>query len=237
MRQWFQKEALNYMGAVFLVALLALGLTGEYRLEAEQVAAAVFQPAKTALTDGGGAMLIVVDAGHGGKDMGGRGANGVEEAPINLKVAQLVEGGLRQAGFTVVMTREDEKALGDSKKADMARRKEIMLEDGVAAVVSIHMNKFSDPSIKGPMAFYMKGSDQGEKLATAVIQSVCKSIGHAERGANPGDYFIVRESSAPAVIVECGFLSNPGDEQRLQDPAHQQALADGIVAGVAQYFS
>lgn len=228
----FSKEIMNWMGGLFLIALIALGATGQWAPN-KQESTAVFS-----LTDGGSAPLIVIDAGHGGSDGGAVGVDtNIQESGLNLKVAKLVESGLREAGFSVVMTREDDGAIGTTKNADMKKRRDIMRRDGVNAVVSIHMNKFSDRSIRGPMAFYMKGSAQGELLATAVIQNVCLSIGNPQRPANPGDYYVIRESIAPAVIIECGFLSNPGDEALLQDAAHQQKLADGIVAGIAAYFN
>ncbi|HWR22173.1 MAG TPA: N-acetylmuramoyl-L-alanine amidase [Feifaniaceae bacterium] len=226
------KQFFDWMGVVLAVTLFALAASGVW--PPLSAAAAEVLPART---DGGGVPLIILDAGHGGKDGGAVGVTGVHEAGINLEVARLVESGLREAGFAVEMTRKDEAALGENKRADMEARREIMRKDGVCAVVSIHMNKFRDTAIKGPMAFYMKGSEEGKKLATQVIAGVCESIGHPKRPANPGDYFVLRESIAPAVIIECGFLSNASDEDLLQDPAHQKKLAAGIVAGVAAYFA
>lgn len=226
------KQFFDWMGVVLAVSLFAVAASGVW--------SPLSQPAAQALpaqTDSGGVPLIILDAGHGGKDGGAVGVNGIQEAGINLEVARLVESGLREAGFAVEMTRKNEDALGENKRADMEARREIMRQDGVCAIVSIHMNKFRDSSIKGPMAFYMKGSAEGEKLATQVITAVCETIGHPKRPANPGDYFVLRESIAPAVIIECGFLSNASDEAKLQDPAHQKKLAAGIVAGVAAYFA
>lgn len=153
-----------------------------------------------------------------------------------MTVSQLVQAGLEAAGYQVILTRCDADALGPDKQSDMAARKAIMNQPGVDLVVSIHMNKFSDPSVSGPMAFYMQGSQPGEALATQVIQALCTALDRPLRKANPGDYFVIRESTPPSVLVECGFLSNAQDETLLQDPAHQQKLADGIVAGVRAYL-
>lgn len=161
---------------------------------------------------------------------------GIPEAGLNLTVSQLVQAGLEAAGYQVILTRGDADALGPDKQSDMAARKAIMNQPGVDLVVSIHMNKFSDPSVSGPMAFYMQGSQPGEALATQVIQALCTALDRPLRKANPGDYFVIRESTPPSVLVECGFLSNAQDETLLQDPAHQQKLADGIVAGVRAYL-
>lgn len=220
----------DWMGILFAVFLFVLALTGEWGREDGQPVAQI-----QAKTDGGGAPLIVVDAGHGGPDNGASSVNGVLEASLNLKVAKLVESGLREAGFAVVMTRTSDDALAPTKNEDMRVRKEIMRQEGVTAIVSVHMNKFRDTTINGPMAFYMKGSEQGEALATCVIEAVCEKISHAQRPANPGDYFVLRESIAPSVIMECGFLSNAADEKKLQDAEHQRLLAEGIVAGISKY--
>lgn len=233
-RTWLSRQFFDWMGILLAISLLTLALTGEWSPSSWT---AVGAAAPVAMTDSGGVPLIVIDAGHGGPDAGASSAHGVPEAGINLSIAKLVESGLREAGFAVKMTRGDENAIADSKREDMQARRDIMRSDGVQAVVSIHMNKFGDTSIRGPMAFYMKGSDQGEALATAVITAVCTKIDHPKRPANPGDYFVLRESIAPAVIIECGFLSNPTDAQLLQDPLHQRKLAEGIVAGVAAYFA
>ena len=184
-----------------------------------------------------GISLIVIDAGHGGMDGGAVGVNGVIEAPLNLAVAKLVESGLRDRGYCVQMTREDENALGKDKQSDMHTRRKIMRAELVSAVVSIHMNKFRDPSTSGPRAFYMKGSKRGEFLATQVLDAVCKAVDHPRRLAATGNYFVLRESTAPAVIIECGFLSNGSDAKKLQDTVYQQKLADGIIEGLVVYFT
>ena len=183
------------------------------------------------------AFTVAVDAGHGGMDGGAVGTDtGVVEAGLNLSVALRLKEALEAQGITVIMTREDGDALAETKQADMQARREILRRADVDLVVSVPMNKFSDRSVAGAMAYFMQGSAEGEALAQSVIDSVCDAIGQKRRAANPGDYFVIRECAVPAVLVECGFLSNAGDEKRLQDAAHQQALADAICAGVLAYM-
>lgn len=230
--------ALRHVTDTLFVLALVIGLA----LAARPLYASAALPAPSALpaSEPGGQVpgfTIVVDPGHGGKDGGATGARtGIPEAGLNLTVSQLVQAGLEAAGYQVVLTRTGPDALGPDKQADMAARKAIMNQPGVDLVVSIHMNKFSDPSVSGPMAFYMQGSQPGEALATQVIQALCAALDRPPRKANPGDYFVIRESTPPSVLVECGFLSNAQDEALLQDPAHQQTLADGIVAGIRAYL-
>lgn len=180
---------------------------------------------------------IVVDAGHGGMDGGAVGSNtGVTEASLNLAVAMLLRDELLTRGYDVIMTRTDENALADTKREDMYRRRDIMNSEGVDAVICVHMNKFSDTSVSGPMAFYYKENKEMEKFAKALIDGVCDSIGRPRRHANPGDYYLIRTSEPPCVIVECGFLSNPDDEAALQTLEHQLLLVQGIANGLDAFL-
>lgn len=198
--------------------------------------AALFSVENTPVT-ADGKLTIVVDPGHGGEDGGAVSADGVQEAGLNLTVAKMLKEELEALGIEVILTREDENALADTKKADMAARRSIMNQRGVDGVVSVHMNKFTDCAVHGPMAFYMKGSEEGAKLAKTVIDSITAAIGAPTRLANPGDYYVIRESEPVAVLVECGFLSNSGDVKLLTDSTHQKTLAKAIAQGVHSYFS
>ena len=155
---------------------------------------------------------------------------------FDLAVSLYLKEELEALGMEAILTRSDERALAEGKKADMAARGKIMNGEGVDLVVSVHMNKFTDPSVHGPMAFYMKGSAEGEKLAKTVIDSITDELGAPRRIANPGDYYVIRESMPVSVLVECGFLSNSGDEALLQQEQHQKKLAHAIARGIFSYF-
>ena len=183
------------------------------------------------------ACTVVVDAGHGGFDGGAVGTTtGTPEAGLNLAVAGLLKARLTQAGLQVIMTREDEEALGATKNQDMAARGRILKQSGVDLVVSIHMNKFTDSTVSGPMAYYMAGSEEGQKLAQCVINSLCDGLERPRRLANPGDYFVIRECACPSVLVECGFLSNKDDEEKLLDPVYQAKIAAAVSSGILSYL-
>ncbi len=182
--------------------------------------------------------LVVVDCGHGGFDAGASGDDtGVREDGLNLAVGRLVQEELEEAGVLVVMTRRDEEALGDTKKEDMAKRGEILCTEGADAVVSIHMNHFSDRKVQGPMTFYQAGAEAGQSLAQAVMDALCGTLEIKSRLANPGNNFVTRIPQAPAVLVECGFLSNSEEERLLQQEAYRQKLAKAIAQGVLAYLS
>lgn len=189
------------------------------------------------LAQEGRVFTVVVDAGHGGIDGGAVGTKSkVPEAGLNLAVAKLVEEKLLKSGVSVIMTRTDENTLASGKKADMQARKEIMNTEGVTVVVSIHMNKFKDSTVHGAMAFFMPGSEEGQKLAQLVTDAVCHETGQNPRKAAKADFFMLRESPSPSVLVECGFLSNAAEEEKLLDPDYQEKLATGIVKGVLSYL-
>ena len=144
---------------------------------------------------------------------------------------------MEDRGCFVLRTRTGTDALGATKRDDMAYRGAILCTDGADCTVSIHMNKFGDRSVKGPMCYYQAGAKDGQALAESVIGAVCASLGRDPRPANPGNNYVTRLPSVPSVLIECGFLSNPEDERNLQDPDYQQKLADGIAEGVMNYLT
>lgn len=224
------KNILEWFGALLITASMAVSMLGlaEWVENRRAVIPAAAEK---------GAYTVVVDAGHGGADGGAVGTGtGVSEAGLNLAVAKRVEALLTARGIAVTMTRTSEEALAEDKNADMQRRKQILNGDTVDIIVSIHMNAFPDKSISGAMAYYMAGSKEGQRLAQQVIDCVCDAAGKNRRLANPGDYFVLRECASPAVLVECGFLSNPEEEKLLQEPAQQALLAKAIADGVCTYL-
>lgn len=184
------------------------------------------------------ATVILVDVGHGGADGGAVGTrSGVAESGLNMQVSELLARELVARGFNALLTRNGEYALADTKDADMQKRRELMQMSCIDLCVSVHMNFFTDESVSGPMVFYMRGSTEGEKLATSVVESLCTALGRPKRLANPEDLFVLRVPSAPSVLVECGFLSNAQDEALLQTEEHQLLLARAIADGIELYLS
>ena len=179
---------------------------------------------------------IVIDAGHGGFDGGAVGVSGALEANINLSVAKLLRDKLIESGVRVLMTRETQDALGETKNGDMAFRKSVIEQDGVDLVVSIHMNKFRDSRVNGPQVFYMPKSVEGEKLAHLILMELSRDTGKNKREVHSENFFMLRNTKAPAVIVECGFMSNRAEEKLLLDPDYQKLLADAIYSGIERYY-
>jgi N-acetylmuramoyl-L-alanine amidase len=181
---------------------------------------------------------IVIDAGHGGFDGGAKGYAGTVEAEVNLAVAKGLETELKALGARVVMTRSDENAIADTKKADMQKRRDIIESSRADIVLSIHQNAHPNTANYGPVVYYHGESEKGQALALAIQQELNEGLAPKKpRGASEGDYFILKSGEMPCVIVECGFITNPDEEKKLNDPAYQEKIWDCVTKGVLNYFN
>ena len=235
MRNSFKKTTDILLSALVLFAAMSLGWLGLKGTSSISVSAPISTDYPSIPEN---AAVIVVDAGHGGFDGGAVGAySGTIEAELNLLTAEALSEALTAKGFYVIMTRSDNNSLGETKQEDMQERKRIMLLPYVDAVISIHMNKFTDPTVYGPMVFYYKGSSESEMLASSVMKRICENTGRPERFANPEDLFVLRVPKVPSVLVECGFLSNKDDEFLLQSTEYRSKIVNGIVEGITGYFT
>lgn len=201
--------------------------------------------AKTASGNAEAAKIkIVLDAGHGGIDGGVSGVKtGVKESELNLAVVKKLEKYLTDAGMTVVLTRSSSAglygvAVGNLKKKDMKKRKEIIEKEKPVLVVSVHMNKFSSSTRRGAQVFYKNGDDEGKLLAESVQKSF-NTMKEAPRTSSPlaGDYYILNCTNYPSIIAECGFLSNPEDEALLVTEEYQSSVAYAVFKGIVGYLT
>lgn len=189
---------------------------------------------------------VVLDAGHGGRDVGVVGVNSnVSEAEINLLITQTLKSKLEALNVKVVLTRKNANGLYDEnatnfKRSDMEKRKKIILDTAPNLVVSIHCNRFPSSERRGAQVFFNNFSDEGKKLASLVQKNLNTiNIDKINRGFSPlkGDYYILNCSKYPSCIVECGFLSNPDDDMLLNDENYRNMLADAILSGIMSYLS
>lgn len=186
---------------------------------------------------------ILIDAGHGGIDPGMVGASGINEKRLNLVYAQKLGALLEKEGYRVVMTRSTENGLYDAdepnKKAqDMQRRVAMIEEEKPLLTVSIHQNSYPDSSVRGPQVFYYEHSAEGERLAGMIQDSINEQLSIERPRVQKGNtsYYILKRSASVTVIVECGFLSNPQEEIKLQEEEYQDAMAKAICDGVLLYL-
>lgn len=185
---------------------------------------------------------IVIDAGHGGRDNGTSGkTTGVSESELNLKYALTLKDLCEEFGIGVTMTRSDMNGLYDEnasnkKKSEMEKRKNVINDSGADVMISIHMNSFPLSSCSGAQVFYAKGSEEGFNLAKSIQTSVCQAFDNARDYVTVGDYFVLNYSNIPAVLVECGFLSNPQEEKDLQTKEYRDKFCYALLAGILSYF-
>ncbi len=191
---------------------------------------------------GGKTVEVVIDAGHGGSDPGKVGVNDVLEKDLNLQIAKKVEQNLKKIGISVAMTREDDvgfydETVSNKKLVDMEKR--VQMIEGVQpkAVVSIHQNSYTDSSVTGAQVFYHGTSKEGEELAQVLQQELWTLNPEKTRQIKANDtYYMLRKTKVPTVIVECGFLSNYEEAQKLMEETYQEAMAQAITNGIIKWL-
>ena len=186
--------------------------------------------------------VVVIDAGHGGADPGKVGIGDILEKDINLKIARKVEKLLEKKRIQVIMTREDDTMLtgegsAGTKAADMKARVSIINETAPKLAVSINQNSYEDPEVWGAQVFYYENSSEGERAAQ-IMQSAllsCNEDNKRQAKAN-NTYYLLKRTEIPTIIVECGFLTNPQESEKLCDETYQQTLAEAICKGILEYL-
>ncbi len=228
------RDTLPLMATIILIA--ATFLLPPFEVD-DAAAAAVFA------ADGGEGVLII-DPGHGGADGGAVAADGTAESGINLAVAQRLEGLAGLFGVETVMTRDGEEieypaeadTLSEMKSADQRARLELINSTPGGVLISIHQNYYPDPRPSGAQVFYAdsEGSQAlGEAAHALLVQTLCPQN---RRVAAPAEerVYLMREASCPAILVECGFISNPEELRQLLSPQYQTKLAAVLLSAYLQ---
>lgn len=226
----FKKSAVITLAAL-IAAGVALGLCAGALASSSSASASA------------GEKVIVIDAGHGGVDAGVLGrTSSVKESDINLAVARKLQGYFSEAGFSVVMTRSSNGGLygvpnSGFKMRDMKKRREIIEGSGAEMVISVHQNFCPLPSRRGAQVFFRQGSETGKELADS-IQSALNEMPECVKktDALTGDYYILKCTESPSVIVECGFLSNAEDEALLSTEEYRTKIAYAVFKGAVSYY-
>lgn len=224
-----QKSQLFFAGAAVLILLLSVGM---------------YNFADTARSTETDKNLIIIDAGHGGMDGGAVGTTGLLEKDINLKVAKYLCEIAKADGKTVIMTRDSDISLDTSqsekvrtqKRSDLENRRKILQENSSGIFVSIHMNKFEQPSVKGAQVFYAP-NDQSRVLAQNIQDSLKEGLNDGNNRIAkeaPSGLYIFKGCTSTAVVVECGFVSNPDEEKLLSGDDYQKKLAECIYKGLCK---
>ncbi len=185
---------------------------------------------------------VFIDPGHGGSDPGSIGyKTKVHEDELNLKMSKLLKRKLESAGINVVMSRETNDALIEGtgrkwKRKEMEARRDLIIKTRPNMVISLHQNSYTNHSLRGAQVFYDKKSDISKLIAESIQEQFKLNLDKSIKSPSPGDYFMLKCSSAPSVIVECGFLSNEEDEKLLLSPEYQEKIIDSIYKGIVNFF-
>lgn len=184
-----------------------------------------------------GGRVIAVDAGHGGFD-GGVSGGGLVEKDVNLDLALRLKARIEVAGGTAVLTRDQDVAYAAENKDDFDHRL-LLAEEGLAQViVSLHANGFPDPGQFGAQTFFPPKVPEAQRMALLIQEELVRLHPDNYREAlEEGTFYLMKNSKVPAVLVELGFLTNPGDRARLSDPAFKDRMADAIARGLERFFA
>lgn len=186
-------------------------------------------------------ITIVLDAGHGGRDGGSVGVNGTVEKEINLEYVLALKEKLVKSGYRVILTRNNDDGLysplaSNKKQDDMNKRMEIIKKVNPNLVVSLHMNSFSDSSARGAMTYYRNNDEASKQCADLIQQSISTYCNASSKKSKVGDYFMLNCSYYTAVLVECGFISNPYEEKLLNTDEYKERMINSIYNGILLYF-
>lgn len=180
--------------------------------------------------------VVVIDAGHGGYDPGKIGVNKALEKDINLQISEKVKKYLEESGIKVVMTREKD-IMEETKLTDMQKRVSLINKTKPVIAVSIHQNSYSDSSVTGAQVFYYKGSEVGKEAATLMQEELKKLNSENVREIKENNnFYMLKKTKVPTIIVECGFLSNAQEAEKLVSEEYQEVLAETISGGIIKWL-
>ena len=189
-------------------------------------------------------VTIVIDPGHGGRDPGKVGVNGALEKDVNLAIALKLKDLLEQNDINVIMTRTEDIGLysetdSNKKRVDLNKRVEIINNSDAAFAISIHQNSFSQENVKGAQVFYHIQSEEGRVLAGILQEQIKETIndGNHRKAKSNTNYYMLKHTLCPLVIVECGYLSNWTEAKLLVDYDYQEKMACAIHLGILKYLN
>ncbi len=189
-------------------------------------------------------LTVVIDPGHGGQD-GGASCGDVLEKDLNLSVSLKLRDIITSNGGAAVMTRD-----GDApdvpgtngkfvKRDDLRYRLDVLDKADADLFISIHMNKFSEPKYSGAQVFYSQNGEESKVLGELIQKSLRENLdteNSREAKRNESGIYILKNAKVPAALVECGFLSNPAELEKLKTEEYQQSLAEAIYKGIEEFM-
>ncbi len=187
---------------------------------------------------------VVIDAGHGGNDPGKVGIDGSLEKDINLQIALKLQKFLQMQDVEVILTRDSDRGLYDEgasnkKVQDMKNRVALIEKHQPDLVVSIHQNSYHEEYVHGAQVFYYATSNRSKELAECIQRVIAAKLDrdNARQAKANDSYYLLKKTSVPTVIVECGFLSNYEEAQKLSSEFYQEKAAWAIHLAVLQWLN
>lgn len=190
--------------------------------------------------------VVIIDAGHGGFDGGAVAKDGTVEKHINLMIASKLQKMLEFNGYKVIMTRTEDTStenidgsIGARKKSDLKNRLKLMTENPDAVYISIHLNKFTTSAANGAQVFYTPNFKEAARLGECIQSSIAGQLQPENTRVikqGTSSTYILHNAKIPAVIVECGFLSNASELERLKDDKYRSKMSFAIFCGITDFF-
>jgi len=191
---------------------------------------------------------IILDAGHGGFDGGAVAFDGTVEKDINLKICLILSDFLKSNGYEVILTRSTDVSTDDvetdkiatRKKSDLKNRLELMRDYPNAVFVSVHLNKFTTSAAFGSQVFYSGKTDGSQLLGESIQNSIISMLQPENTRVNKqatSSTYLLYNATIPSVLVECGFISNKAELEKLKNTEYQKKMAFCIFCGINNYFS
>ncbi|MBQ6020612.1 MAG: N-acetylmuramoyl-L-alanine amidase [Clostridia bacterium] len=228
--------------ALFLSSVLIF-MTAVYSAYAFR--SGVFSPISSSFADS--ELTVILDPGHGGFDGGATAVDGTAEKDFNLQISLILREYLELYGFRVVMTRTEDAStdsvadgtIRERKVDDIHNRLSLVNETDNCILLSIHQNYFEDPSCCGTQVFYSANTTQGKELAEAIQREIVSLLQpeNTRLVKSAGkEIYLLNNAQKPAVLVECGFISNRNDTIKLQDESYRKKISFCIAKAVFDYY-
>lgn len=233
-----EREGLAAFGALAIALSLLIGLFFGAGLSYDE---------KTVNTSAvnQGKRTVIIDAGHGGEDCGAIGINGVYEKDLNFEISLKLGEYLTGAGYRVIYTRTDDKLLyteaenikGMRKIYDLKNRVAIANEHEDALFISIHMNSYGSPSASGLQVYYSGNNDSSRIIAEGIQKEVRSRIQpNNKRSVKSGEnIYLLENAKGDAILIECGFITNSEECNKLSEKEYQKELCFAILCGIINY--
>ena len=190
--------------------------------------------------------VVIIDAGHGGVDGGAVASDGTLEKDINLDIALRLNEILTEKGFTTILTRDGDYSVHDEsadtvrkkKTSDLHNRLKIIESTENAIFVSVHQNYYTQSKYNGAQVFYSPNDTRSSMLAECIQKSIVKDIqpeNTRQIKKSDSSIFLLYKATIPSVMVECGFLSNIEETEKLKTEEYRQRLAEAVCSGIIKY--